>query len=50
MAMCLFAAGNRSLHRLEGAKAYGRPAVLARVHLFMLLVTVAAWSRCCRWG
>ena len=43
MAMCLFAAGNSLLSIcLEGAKAYGRPAVLARVHLFMVLVTVAA--------
>jgi PST family polysaccharide transporter len=43
MAMCLFAAGNSLLSIcLEGAKAYGRPAVLARVHLFMMLVTVAA--------
>jgi O-antigen/teichoic acid export membrane protein len=42
-AMCLFAAGNSLLSiSLEGAKAYGRPAVLARVHLFMMLVTVAA--------
>ena len=37
MAMCLFAAGNSLLSIcLEGAKAYGRPAVLARVHLFMM--------------
>ncbi len=43
MAMCLFAAGNSLLSIcLEGAKAYGRPAVLARVHLFMMVVTVAA--------
>jgi PST family polysaccharide transporter len=43
MAMCLFAAGNSLLSIcLEGAKAYGRPAVLARVHLFMVVVTVAA--------
>lgn len=43
MAMCLFAAGNSLLSIcLEGAKAYGRPAVLARVHLLMMLVTVAA--------
>jgi PST family polysaccharide transporter len=43
MAMCLFAAGNSLLSIcLEGAKAYGRPAVLARVHLFMTVVTVAA--------
>ena len=43
MAMCLFAAGNSLLSIcLEGAKAYGRPAVLARVHLFMIVVTVAA--------
>jgi len=43
MAMCLFAAGNSLLSIcLEGAKAYGRPGVLARVHLFMMLVTVAA--------
>jgi O-antigen/teichoic acid export membrane protein len=42
-AMCLFAAGNSLLSIcLEGAKAYGRPSVLARVHLFMMLVTVAA--------
>jgi hypothetical protein len=41
--MCLFAAGNSLLSIcLEGAKAYGRPAVLARVHLFMVIVTVAA--------
>ncbi len=43
MAMCLFAAGNSLLSIcLEGAKACGKPAVLARVHLFMMLVTVAA--------
>jgi O-antigen/teichoic acid export membrane protein len=43
MAMCLFAAGNSLLSIcLEGAKAYGRPAVLARVHLFMMVVTVGA--------
>ena len=43
MAMCLFAAGNSLLSIcLEGAKAYGRPAVLARVHLLMMVVTVAA--------
>lgn len=43
MAMCLFAAGNSLLSIcLEGAKAYGRPAVLARVHLFMMLATIAA--------
>ena len=38
MAMCLFAAGNSLLSIcLEGAKAYGRPAVLARVHLVMMV-------------
>ena len=43
MAMCLFAAGNSLLSIcLEGAKAYGRPAVLARVHLVMTVTTVAA--------
>jgi PST family polysaccharide transporter len=43
MAMCLFAAGNSLLSIcLEGAKAYGRPAVLARVHLVMMGTTVAA--------
>ncbi len=43
MAMCLFAAGNSLLSIcLEGAKAYGRPAVLARVHLVMMGATAAA--------
>jgi O-antigen/teichoic acid export membrane protein len=43
MAMCLFAAGSSLLSIcLEGAKAYGRPALLPRVHLFMVVVTVAA--------
>jgi PST family polysaccharide transporter len=45
MAMCLFGAGNSLLSIcLEGAKAYGRPAVLARVHLFMMVVTVGAMA------
>ncbi|MGH2925294.1 MAG: lipopolysaccharide biosynthesis protein [Solirubrobacterales bacterium] len=43
MAMCFFGAGNSLLSIcLEGAKAYGKPAVLARVHLVMMVTTAAA--------
>ncbi len=45
MAMCVFAGANSLLSvNLEGAKAVGRPDILAKVHLAMALATVGAMA------